>query len=162
MDRQQLETQWQVDTTTLQYGHDFARTAIQWRAPPLAGETQYQFVLPADGAWHSTGLRLTPGEWEVLATGSYQMTQSENGPWIAQPAGITIRYVLGAPLGQVQYALRGDPAVLQGMSELTQPQPIGARAILQTSGEELFLRTNDSPNQLDDNQGQVAIVIRRL
>lgn len=162
LDRRQLETQWQVDTTTLQYGHDFSRTAIQWQESKLADANEYQFTLPADGAWHATGWRLPTGQWEIVADGTYQVAKSEETSWNAQPNGITIRYVLGAPLGQVQYALQGDPAILQGLSELTNPLPVGVRTVVQTTGEELFLRVNDSPNQLEDNLGQVAIVIRRL
>lgn len=162
MSRAQLEAQWQVDTTTLQYGHDFARTAVQWQDSKVSDQAQYQLTLPADGAWHSTGLRLATGQWEINADGSYEVTQSEAGAWVSQPEGITIRYVLGAPIGQVQFALQGDPAILQGMSELTKPRAVGRQTVVSTTGEELFLRVNDWPNQLDDNQGQVAISLRRL
>ncbi len=162
LNKNQLEAQWQVDTTALHYGHDFERTAIQWRDANVTDQIEYQWTLPADGAWHATGLRLTAGEWEVTAHGSYQLAECDAGPWIAQPDGITIRYAQGAPLGQVQWALQGDPAILQGMSELTKPQAVGSRAVLRSTGEELFLRVNDWPNQLEDNQGQVAIVLRRL
>ncbi len=161
LQQQQLETQWQVDTIWLQYGHDFARTAIQWREAKLSDQSEYEWTVPADGAWHATGLKLAPGEWEITTTGSYQVTQSDAGPWISEPEGISIRYVCGAPLGQVQLALQGDASILQGMSELTKPQVLGIHRVVKSSGEELFVRVNDHPSQLDDNQGQVAITIRR-
>ncbi|MDP1564543.1 MAG: DUF1570 domain-containing protein [Pirellulaceae bacterium] len=161
LSRLQLETQWQVDTMSLQYGHDFARTAIQWRDVKVADQSEYQLTLPADGAWHSTGLRLATGEWVVTTTGSYQVAQTEMGPLISEPDGVTIRYALGAPMGQVQFALQGDPAILQGMSELTKPRPLSVRAVMQSTGEELFVRVNDLPSHLEDNQGQITIVIRR-
>lgn len=162
LDRRRLETQWQVDTTTIQYGHDFSRTAIRWRDAEPAAEGEYHFNLPADGAWHATGWRLPAGQWEIAAEGTYQIAISDNAAWNAEPNGITIRYAAGAPLGQVQYALQGDPAILQGLSELTKPQCVGVRTVVATTGEELFLRVNDWPNQLEDNQGQVAIILRRL
>lgn len=161
LQQQQLETQWQVDTTWLQYGHDFARTAIDWREAKLTEQSEYERTVPADGAWHATGLKLAPGEWEITTTGSYQVTQSDAGPWISEPEGISIRYVLGAPMGQVQFALQGDASILQGMSELTKPQALGIHRIVKSSGEELFVRVNDHPSQLDDNQGQVVLTIRR-
>jgi len=158
----QLESQWQVIITQLVYGHDFARTAIRWADAQLLSDDELTVIFPADGAWHSSGWRLPAGRWQATAEGQYQVAVDEFGAWISQPDGITIRYVAGQPLGQVQYALVGEKPVLVGYSELTQPQPLGSAAVLTTSGEELFLRINDWPNRLEDNRGQVQVTLRRL
>jgi hypothetical protein len=162
LSRDQLETQWQVDTGCLRYGHDFARTAIRWKATARLEEQEATVWLPADGAWHSSGWQLPPGRWRLTASGSYTVAEEDGEAWIAEPGGITIAYVQGAPIGQVQYALQGDRAILAGMSELTRPQALGSEQVVTTSGEVLFLRINDLSNQLDDNQGQVEVRLERL
>jgi len=158
---EQLETQWQVDTLALQYGHDFARTAIRWAPATRPADEAWEFTLPADGAWHATGLKLAPGQWEIVASGEYQINVEGGDAWRARPDGITIRYAGGAPLGLVQYALEGDRPILAGMSALVQPRPLGSNAVVTSTGEALFLRVNDWPNRLDDNQGQVQVRGRR-
>lgn len=159
---EQLETQWQVDTLSLQYGHDFARTAIQWAADTRPAEEVWEVTIPADGAWHATGLKLLPGQWEVVADGEYQIGREDEQAWLSRPDGITIRYVGGAPLGVLQYALQGQRPILAGMTALVEPQPVGTRAVITATGEDLFLRVNDWPNRLDDNVGQVVVRGRRL
>ncbi len=159
---EQLETQWQVDTTTLQYGHDFARTAIRWTNGNRTTDESWVVAIPADGAWHATGLQLAPGQWEIVATGEYQIASEGGAAWRARPDGITIRYAGGAPLGMLQYALEGERPILAGLSALAEPRPMGARAVVTSTGEALFLRVNDWPNRLDDNAGQVEVRGRKL
>ncbi len=158
---EQLETQWQVDTTALQYGHDFARTAIRWATATRTTDEAWTVTIPADGAWHATGLKLAPGQWEIVASGEYQIASEGGAAWRARPDGITIRYAGGAPLGMLQYALEGERPILAGLSALAEPQPLGARAVVNSTGEALFLRVNDWPNRLDDNAGQVEVSGRK-
>lgn len=156
-----LEVQWQVDTTSLQYGHDFARTAVDWKEPKsLQGDTA-SIIIPADGRWHSSGWILSPGEWRLQAVGRYQIAQDQGGPWIAEPEGITLEYSEGFPLGQLQYTLVGEPGLLVGLSELTAPQKLGNGVSFRTGGQELFLRVNDSPRELGDNSGSVEVTAVR-
>ncbi len=162
--KEQLETQWQVDTLFIQYGHDFQRSAIVWSDAPQAirSDSETKIVIPADGAWHSSGLKLPTGQWRLTATGQYVVTTDDAGDWVAGPEGITIRYVHGAPLGLLQYAACGERPILAGMSELTKPQSLGNHVVLNSTGEELFLRINDAANQLEDNTGSVEVTIQRV
>ncbi len=159
---EQLEAQWQVMTKEMQYGYDLQRSAIQWKEAKALTTASQSLKVPADGAWHSTGLNLPTGRWKIQSKGSFQIAKEGNNAWISEPEGITIAYVHGQPLGQLQYALVGRKAFFQGMTELSNAQPAGELVEFPASGEELFLRINDLPNRLDDNQGEVEVVIQKV
>ena len=162
-DRQQLETQWEVNISEMVYGYDFRRAAIQWASDDvkeIAGDG-VTFSIPADGAWHQTAFRLTAGEWQFQADGDYQILEEAGQAVFSGPDGISLDYANGARLGAVEIAINLPQGFLKSSSPLTRPIPTGRRMLLKPgeSGR-LFVRVSDSPAALNDNQGDVEIQVR--
>ena len=90
----------------------------------------------------------------------------DNPPWESEPQGVTIRYVRGRPLGALLAAVvpyePPDPRTeLTTQGSFFQPYTVG-RQLLVTPARSgtLFLRINDAPAELADNQGDVTVSIQ--
>ncbi len=171
-----LETEWRLFVSSMVYGHDIEREAIDFARPaPRRARTPHRLPIIATRGWQSTGLRLEAGErYEIKASGRFVIGQEPDGtPWPCEPGGITLDYHAGHPLGQLLAVIdprpesRPDQAASAGprpgTSAFLHPQPIGLRTTLapKRSGL-LFLRLNDSPDRLRDNRGSATVSIRRL
>jgi hypothetical protein len=161
-DRRQLVEQWQLFVQQLDYGYDLQREAIVYDPPgqELAGTQELQ--VRADRGWQSSGVRVASGTaYVVEASGRYQVAR-EPKVWWCEPGGVTIRYYGGRPLGILLAATSDESQPLAGLSPLTRPDPIGLGAeITCAESGTLFLRINDSPAELADNDGQLTVRIRR-
>lgn len=157
-----LQEDWQVFVADMEYGYDVERMAIV-RKPvvTLAGQ-QAQAEFQADRGWQSTGIRLEPGAYEFSAEGRYLMKTGDE-EWPSEPEGITIDYYRGEPVGKVMIGLRGDIDLTTTITSLVQPIPCGRSTRLQLpEGGELFVRVNDWPGSLADNQGSGQLTVRRI
>lgn len=170
-DRSNLETEWRLFASRLDYGYDIAREAIDFPAdqsglhhPDTAARTE----VAADRGWQSTGLVLKRGErYELTASGRFVVGQEPDGqPWISEPGGITLDYYGGEPLGKLLAVLDsrrpGDPDAPPSSAFLT-PTPIGLSGTLEPDATSvLYLRLNDSPASLNNNRGTAQVRVRRL
>ncbi len=158
----ELNEDWQVFVMGVEYGYDVARAAIVRRPGeplPAAGTTA---TITADRGWQSTGVRLAAGSrYEIVAAGRYQVAETTQ-PWECEPGGITIHYYRGHPLGMLMAAVRNDAQPLAGLSPLTKPEPVGLQTVLNSPhAGTLYLKINESPADLADNQGQITIRIQK-
>ena len=157
----QLDEEWQLFAGTLQYGHDIARTAIDFKpGVPLAAEARLAVL--TDRGWQNSGLRLTAGKsYRFTAEGRYQIVGAPK-IWWCEPGGVTIRYQDGRPLGMLLGVVRprrpGPTGVLGSKTPFLAPFEIGTDATLkpEVSGT-LYLKINDSSSELDDNAGLVQV-----
>lgn len=155
-----LNEEWQCFVLELDYGYDLARNAIEFAAgEPLAAGGQRVNIEAARG-WQSSGIRLEAGKkYSLKAGGRYQLAA---GPpvWWCEPNGVTIRYHAGRPLGMLLAAVHPDPYDPAIVSSLLSPIEIGLGAEL-TPDETgtLYLRINDSPAELADNAGSLAVEV---
>ena len=95
------------------------------------------------------------------ASGRYQVAR-EPKVWWCEPGGVTIRYYGGRPLGMLLAATSDESQPLTGLSPLTRPEPIGLGTEIEfAEAGTLFLRINDSPAELADNDGELVVRIRR-
>lgn len=159
-----LREEWQLFVANMEYGYDVYRNAVAF-APgeslPAEGKTM---ALAADHGWQSTGVRLEPGvTYRISASGRYTIARGAGGEaWPSEPGGITIRYHRGQPLGLLMAALRDDSAN-EGLTPLAKPVPIGLeRTITPSRGGTLYLKVNDSPAELHDNEGTLEVTIRPM
>ena len=107
-DWDQLNAEWQAFVTALDYGYDFERMAIDFRAgrPLAAGDGRA--TIDVEHGWQSTGLRLEAGKtYDLSASGRYQLAH-EPKVWWCEPGGVTIRYYHGQPLGILLAAIDPD------------------------------------------------------
>jgi len=155
-----LNEQWQIFVVDLDYGYDLERAAVQRKPVTSLPPGGAAVVLDADRGWQSTGIRLEAGTtYRLTASGRYQVAQN-NGVWWCEPGGVTIQYYRGQPLGLLVGAIRDESQPLTGLSPLTRPEPVGLSLewTPQTSGT-LYLKINESPARLADNQGELTIRI---
>ncbi len=158
-DQRELDEQWQLFLTNMEYGYDFAREAVSY-APGLELPTQgAELAIAADRGWQSTGFRLRAGvPYHITASGRYQIAVQRE-IWWCEPGGVTIRYYRGRPLGMLVGQVRPDlPG--PGLSPLTEPEPIGLSHTMKPDHDgTLYLRINDSPAEWSDNRGELRVSI---
>jgi hypothetical protein len=160
-DWQELCEEWQLLVTGLEYGHDIARTAVDFtpgKPLPAAGAT---VTVAADRGWQNSGLRLEGGaKYGLRAAGRYQVAH-EPQIWWCEPNGVSMRYYRDRPLGMLLAAVRPDRPAADSLCPLVRPIEVGLGTTLapQQAGT-LFLKINDSPAELDDNAGTLKVEIR--
>lgn len=158
----ELREDWQVFLAEIDYGYDLERMAVVYLPVEDLGGGAHQVELMADRGWQSTGLRVKPGDRiELSATGRF-LVRSGDEEWPAEPGGVTIDYYRGRPLGQLLAAVCPEEQPPEMLTPLLVPVPVGERQVLQSEqGGVLFLRLNDAPNRLSDNQGRAQVTIQR-
>jgi len=149
--------EWRMMVAELEYGHDVARTAVDFtpgRPLPQGGAT---LAVAADRGWQNTGLRLDAGtRYRLRASGRYQVDDQPQ-IWWCEPNGVSIRYYRGRPLGMLLAAVRPEhpPAGSTPLLEST-PVGLGAQLTPRQTGT-LYLKINDSAGELDDNAGELRV-----
>lgn len=156
-DRAQLDEEWRLFISTLDYGHDIASEAIDFKqGQPLAAGGSQRVTLQANRGWQSTGVAVTAGQpVHITAEGRYVISHDPDGaPWPCEPSGVTLDYHAGHPLGELLATLdSGDGA-------FTDWRPIGLAAdYTPPATGTLYLRVNDAPNALADNEGTLSVVV---
>jgi hypothetical protein len=154
-----IARQWQVFVSRLDYGYDVPREAIERRPVMPLPEDGAEVKIDAAHGWQSTGFRLEPGKrYRFAAQGRYQLA---NQPkiWWSEPPGVTIRYCQGRPLGILLGAMVDEAEDANSNGFLT-PAALGEEfEATPRRGGTLYLRVNDFPNELADNQGEVRVRI---
>ncbi len=164
-DLRELNTEWVLFASNLQYGYDLERSAINFEAgAPLSDdqpETSRQ--IDAGRGWQSSGVRLEQGSsYEISATGRFSLGEQPK-PWISEPQGITFRYFNATPLGMLVGCLRTDEGFAGEFEEsMLRVVTLGAiREFNPPVSGTLYLRLNDAWNSLDDNRGHATVTIRK-
>jgi hypothetical protein len=157
-DEAQANRDFDAFTDDIDYGYDFARSAIDWSpAAPLAG--QESVAVAADRGWQHSGLALQKGRgYEVHAAGRVTVGQVSGGALESEPAGISITWYRGRPLGRLLAA--------QWVTADGGPRP---RFVVVAEGDgetftaaadgPLYFKVNESPGQLGDNDGSFTATV---
>jgi hypothetical protein len=149
----ELELNWQVLLTNMDYGYDVRRAAVQLTDQPA----QMPIVVLSNLGWQSTGIQLEEGRtYELTATGRFKIAERSK-TWMAEPNGVTIHYYHGQPLGLLLAAI--VPA--DQPEALRTPIPIGLHATItpEQSGT-LFFCVNENPAELGDNEGEIRVELK--
>jgi len=160
-DWEELSEEWQVFISTLEYGHNVPKTAIEFTpGRPLApgGST---VTVAADRGWQSSGVQLEGGTtYRLRASGRYQVADQPQ-IWWCEPGGVSIRYYQGRPLGILLAAVRPDKPQ-NAPSVFFRPEVVGLGTVLtpEQTGT-LYFKINDSAAELDDNAGTLSVEIQR-
>lgn len=153
--------EWKAFVQSLEYGHDIAKTAVDF-APgtPLADEPR-QVAVRADRGWQNSGIRLAAGRPVILSAAGRFTVAKTTAPWPCEPNGVTLRYYQGRPLGILLAAIVPDDPT-ERPNSLLFPQPIGLGAEIRPEfNGTLFLKLNDSSGELGENEGEAAVTVRR-
>jgi hypothetical protein len=157
----QVDEEWQLFVLHADYGYDFTRAAVKYRAgSPIPAEGA-EVEIAADRGWQSTGWRVEGGATYLLeAEGKFVLGRVPR-EWSSGPDGVTLHYYQGQPLGRLMGNVRLDQA-RPGIANLGRPVPLGNRRLVQPEDSgTLYLRINESPAGLADNEGTVKIRIRK-
>jgi hypothetical protein len=156
-----INEEWQLFVAECDYGYDVARAALVRKAAvelPAAGAA---VEVAADRGWQSSGFRLTAGKKYALSAGGRYFVGNQPKPWPCEPAGVTIRYHRGQPLGKLMFCLSdldGQPAAT---SPLLDPQPIGLGGQISPAATgTLYLKINEAASGLADNSGRLQVRIQ--
>jgi hypothetical protein len=163
-----LNAEWQAYVATLDHGYDFERAAVDFNSYGLVNAGADRMIsISADRGWQSSGMKLEAGKsYRISATGRYQIAveQLDGKPqsWPCEPGGITIEYHNGRPLGMLLGAIRPENAATATTKDtFAEPFAIGLETTFKpTTGGTLYLRVNDSPACLDDNQGSISVTVQ--
>jgi hypothetical protein len=159
-DGARLWREWQWYVVNLEYGYDVVREAFQNRPAEDLPADGCTVEVAANRGWQSTGVRLEAGKkYRIAASGRYQLG-TQPAIWWCEPNGVTIRYHRGRPLGMLLGAIvdESDPKATD--NGFLSPAAIGTE--LETTPPRngtLYLRINDAPAELSDNQGSAQVRI---
>ncbi|MEX0937137.1 MAG: hypothetical protein WDZ59_04695 [Pirellulales bacterium] len=154
----ELSDQWQVLASTLVHGHDIARSAIQFAPGEPLPPGGTLVTVAADRGWQSTGVRLEAGTmYQLTAEGRFQVAD-QPVIWWSEAGGVTVRYWDGRPLGMLLATVRSDSTGTPQRSDFLDPLPVGtSTTITPERAGTLYLKINDSPGELHDNAGTLAV-----
>ncbi len=154
--------EWRAFVAALDYGYDTERMTVTHRkAKPVRAKAATTIF--ADRGWQSTGWRLQGGEsYTITASGRYviarELLTGASEPWPCEPGGVTIEYHDGLPLGKLLGVLR--PVDGQGAIDFSEPLAVGNQASVTPQVDAiLYLRVNDRPDRLSDNEGTLRASI---
>ena len=165
----ELVDEFSVFAHELEYGHDLEHWAMAFAPGEPLPEGGRTVRVEANRGWQSTAIRLLAGEsYRLKATGRYQLA-SGPPPWLAEANGVSIRYYRRRPLGMLLAAVRRDqesepaPSARDRHAGFLSPLPVGLEArIVPQHGGTLYLKINDSPAELGDNQGFLEVQIEHV
>ncbi|MFN9370546.1 MAG: DUF1570 domain-containing protein [Planctomycetaceae bacterium] len=150
---------WRWYIADLCHGYELGRSLPSSKDFELMHELGQEVSVRADRGWQSIGVRLQAGQtYRISARGRVELA-SEPRPWISEPAGVSIRYHAGLPLGRLigRYwpmdsgSMQDSETISIGEKEIYSPSEDGV----------LFVRVNDFWNELGDNRGEYAVTVNR-
>jgi hypothetical protein len=152
-------------TADVDYGFDFARSAIDWSpGRPLTAPAKVQ--VDATRGWQNTGLRLTAGHrYALAATGRCTLgtvvdpTSGESTTLASEARGISLRWYRSRPIGRLIAAQWVDrPAA--GRPRFEPLAEGGTATVTAVADGPLYLTINESPGELADNAGGLTVDVR--
>ncbi|MFG0265668.1 MAG: hypothetical protein ACF8AM_11050 [Rhodopirellula sp. JB055] len=95
-----LSARWRLMMNDLDYGFDWSRHQVKLStSDPRASGAPFQVRVTPDQSWQSVGMWFPKGaKLRFTAKGRCHVTPD----WVSEPAGITLEYHRGDPLGQLQ------------------------------------------------------------
>jgi hypothetical protein len=160
----EIHERWQLFCAGLDYGYDFDRNKVEFRAGSDLEANGAKVEVSADRSWQSSGVHVEAGQkYRLRARGRYQVAR-EPKVWWCEPGGVTIRYYRGQPLGILLAAVRadGEGESHEDVTGLVQPIVVGlGTTLVAPRSGTLYFRINDSAGELEDNSGSLGVEIRR-
>ncbi len=158
-----LNAQWAVFVSSLVPGYDIARGSILWERKVTRNNARDETIdIQVNRSWQASGVQVFKGkEYRIEAEGRFTVAQ-DPVPWESEPQGVSIDYVDGQPLGQLQMVLfspeNPEPEHSHGFLQVI---PVGRELRFKPRRDgELFFRINDRGSSWEDNKGSVSISVK--
>lgn len=156
-----LNAQWAVFVSSLVAGYDIKRGSISWNHTDK-NERKQSVIIQVDRSWQSSNIQVFKGkEYRIKASGHFSVAQKPI-PWECEPEGVSIDYVDGQPLGQLQAVLfHPDQPGKDNDSGFLHLIPVSRQLNFKPKQNgELFFRINDRGSSWGDNKGTVTISVK--
>ena len=156
-DYSELSAEWDQFQRTIGYGYDIPRSTIDFRVGvPLAAVQKATSKVESGRGWQSSGVQVLADQtYSVAATGRVTLSQG-SGSWDSEPAGISIRYAAGQPIGRLLLSVLSDES-----NTWEKPLPYEPElAFRPTTTGTVYFRVNDYWSELADNTGEYQVTIR--
>lgn len=155
-----LAARWRLMCHELDYGFDWSRERVELSIrDPLWNGSPMQCSVAADRGWQSVGFRIPRGVSIRLRPSGEVTLANTTRAWTSQPAGITLQYHRGRPLGQLLVCLL--PNAMQTDADYLTPlvvQPVSGETVIEVPDYSwLLFRVNDAVDQLGDNRGSYEV-----
>ena len=158
-----IDARWRLMCQTLDYGFDWSRERVDlslqdpiWDGKPLT------MRVDASRGWQSCGVRLSPGQSLTIRSSGTCVLDRAQKPWKSEPAGVTVEYANGRPLGQLLVAVVPNAT---GEQRQLAPMPIRAietETVIRTKEHcWLVFRVNDHLAKRADNEGGYGVQVQR-
>ena len=152
-------------TDEIDYGYDFARSAVDWSVgrPTAARE---QLSVSAARGWQNTGLALEAGvRYALVASGTVRIgalpAMRDAAPTILESTddGISLRWYRGRPAGRLLAAQWVDEPADGGRPRFEVLGEGAAAMFTAATDGPLYLKVNEPPGDLADNRGTLTVVL---
>ena len=149
-----------VLTDEIDYGYDFARSAIDWSAAQPLVATQ-RLEVAAGRGWQHAGFALTNGRrYELHATGRCTLGRVGDTTIETEANGISLDWYRGRPLGRLLAAQWVESPADGGRPRFVVLGE-GASATIQAASDgPLYLKLNEPPGDMADDAGSIAVEIQ--
>lgn len=143
----------------IDYGYDFARSAIDWRSGPRL-ESATTLTVAADCGWQNGGNAVARGRhYAIRASGRVAVGHAAGMVLESEPAGISIDWYRGLPLGRLLVAQWVEPE--NGSRPRFVVVAEGAEGEFEARVDgPLFFKINESPGGLADNEGTFQVTVQ--
>ena len=150
-------------TDELDYGYDFARSAIDW-APGRSPGGRERTSVDATRGWQNSGLALTAGaSYAMTASGTVRIgtlpatADAAATPLESEADGISLRWYRGRPAGRLLAAQWVERPADGGRPRFVVIGEGGRSALKAAADGPLFLKINEPPGALADNEGTLDV-----
>ena len=150
-------------TDELDYGFDFARSAIDW-SPGRPADAAARVTVDAARGWQNSGVSLTAGgTYAIAATGTVRLgvlpATADAPPTTLEStaAGISLRWYRGRPLGRLLAAQWDDQPADGGRPRFSIVVTGSGGEFTAAISGPLYLKINDPPGELADNAGSLTV-----
>lgn len=158
-----VSARWRMLVSTVDYGFDwrFERIELSMKDPLWNGKT-FTTEVDAKQGWQSPGVRFAPGTRLTISARGRCSLNPDPKPWVSEPAGVTIHYSDGKPLGQLQVCVLPNRTEEQRHLKPLRVESVDSQFEI-TIDEHCWLlfRINDYLGDRANNEGGYRLVIRR-
>ncbi len=163
--RQLLERDWYLFLADIDYGYDVDRSRLISIDSANLRSGAARFKIRADHSWQKTGVVVNPGDrFRVHGGGRFQVGKTTQ-PWPCEANGITLDYYRQRPLGMLMVGLLDQNAqtIKEQVRGLLDPQAVGRESVITFDKPgTLCFRINESPANMNDNQGVLEVIVEEL
>lgn len=151
-------------TDEVDYGYDFARSAIDW-SPGRRPADDERVAVDGTRGWQNTGLALAAGgTYALTASGTVRLGElaaapdARATPLESEADGISLRWYRGRPAGRLLAAQWVEQPADGGRPRFVILGDGASPTFTAATDGPLYLKINESPGDLADNDGTLTIV----